>query len=82
MLDSERTFKIKVRLRWTAFEILLTSAIICMQRVLHGNEIVQYLQNYKRRESGKGHSRKPSQSSASYIQIKNTKTTHLLFKGS
>ena len=47
MLDSERTFKIKVRLRWTAFEILLTSAIICIQRVLHGNEIVQYLQNYK-----------------------------------
>ena len=58
MLDSERTFKIKVRLRWTAFEILLTSAIICIQRVLHGNKIVQYLQNYKRRESGKGHSRK------------------------
>ena len=26
MLDSERTFKIKVRLRWTVFEILLMSA--------------------------------------------------------
>ena len=65
MLDSERTFKIKVRLRWTAFEILLTSAIICIQRVLHGNEIVRYLQNYKCHESGKGHSRKPLQSSTS-----------------
>ena len=30
MLDSERTFKIKVRLCWTVFEILLTSAIICV----------------------------------------------------
>ena len=59
MLDSERTFKIKLRLSSTAFEILLTSAIICIQSILHGNEIVQYLQNYKRHESGKGHSRKP-----------------------
>ena len=82
MLDSERTFKIKVRLRWTAFEILLTSAIICIQRVLHGNEIVQYLQNYKRHKSSKGHSRKLLQSSTSYIQIENTKTIRLLFKGS
>ena len=59
MLDSKVTFKTKVTLRWTAFEILLMSAIICIQRVLHGNEIVQYFQNYKRHESGKGHSRKP-----------------------
>ena len=40
MLDSQRTFKIKIKLRWTVFEILLTSAIICIERVLHGNEIV------------------------------------------
>ena len=59
MLDSERTFKIKVRLTWTVLEILLTSAIICIEKVLHGDEIVQYLQNYKRHKSGKGHSRKP-----------------------
>ena len=59
MLDSKRKFEIKVKLRWTALEILFTLAIICIQRVLHGNEIVQYLQNYKRNESGKGHSRKP-----------------------
>ena len=82
MLDSERTFKIKVRLRWTAFEILLTSAIICIQRVLHGKEIVQYLQNYKRHEFDQSHSRKSLQSSTSYIQIEITKTTRLLFKGS
>ena len=30
MLDSERAFKIKVRSRWTVFEILLTSAVICI----------------------------------------------------
>ena len=30
ILDSERTFKIKVRSRWTVFENLLTSAIICI----------------------------------------------------
>ena len=48
MLDSERTFKIKIRLRWTAFKILFTSAIMRIERVLHGNEIAEYLQNYKR----------------------------------
>ena len=32
MLDYERTFKTKVRLHWTAFEIFLTSAIIYIQR--------------------------------------------------
>ena len=44
-LGSETTFKIKVRLRWRAFQISLTSAIICIQTwFLHGNVIVQYLQ--------------------------------------
>ena len=46
---------------------------------MHGNEIVQYLQNYKRHESGKGHSRKPLYSSTSYIQLKNTKTKAVEF---
>ena len=33
MLDSERTFKVKVRFRWTVFEISLPSAIkeFCME---------------------------------------------------
>ena len=57
MLDSERTFKIMVRLRWTVFEILLCLQI-CAFRVLHGKEIAQYLQNYKRDEFDQGHSRK------------------------
>ena len=57
MLDSERTFKIKVRSHWTVFEIFLTSAVIIyIERVLHGKEIVQYLQNYKHHEVDQGHS--------------------------
>ena len=39
MLDYERTFKAKVRSRWIASEISLTSVV---------KEIDQYLQNYKR----------------------------------
>ena len=42
----------------------------------------QYLQNYKRHESGKDHSRKPLKSSKSHIQIEDFKTIRLLFKGS
>ena len=60
MLDSERTFKIKIRLRRTAFKILFTSAIMRIERVLHGNEIAEYLQNYKRHKFDQSHSRKLS----------------------
>ena len=56
MLDSERTFKIMVRLQWTVFEILLMSAIIYIWRVLPENEIAQYLQNYKRHDFDQGYS--------------------------
>ena len=53
MVDSERTFKIKIRLGWTICDILPTSAIICILKVLHKNEIVQYLHEFDQ-----GHSRK------------------------
>ena len=49
---------------------------------MHGNQIVHYLQNYKRHEFDQGHLTKLSWISISYIQMENTKTTHLLFKGS
>ena len=58
MLDSEITFKIKVRSRWTVFEILLTSVVICVERVLCGKEIVQYVQNYKHYEVEQDQSKK------------------------
>ena len=58
MLDSERTFKIKVRLVRIVFEMLLTSAIIFIWRVLVVNKVAQYLQNYKGHEFDQGPSRK------------------------
>ena len=59
MLDSERTFKVKVRSALTVFKILLTSVVICIKRVLHEKEIVQYLQNYKHHDVDQGHSEMP-----------------------
>ena len=41
----ESSIKIKAKLPLTLFVILLTSAVICKQRLLYDNEIVQYLQN-------------------------------------
>ena len=35
------------------------SAVVCKERFLHENEIVQYLQNCKFKDVGQGHSRKP-----------------------
>ena len=31
MLDSEKTFKIKVRSRWAVFKISIKSAVICIR---------------------------------------------------
>ena len=42
---SKSSVKIKIRLRWTLIIILLTSAVICKERLLHRDEVVQYLQN-------------------------------------
>ena len=38
--DSESTSKIKLRSRWKVFQIFITSAVICIKKVLHGNEIL------------------------------------------
>ena len=40
---SESSTKINIRLHLTLTVILFTSAVICKQRLLHGNEISQYL---------------------------------------
>ena len=55
----ESTFKIKAMLPWILFEMLLTSAVICKQRYLHENEIVQYLQNYIYQDINHGHFKLP-----------------------
>ena len=56
---SESSIKVKVRLHWTLLLTLLTSVVICKQRLLHGNEIVQYLQSWKCYNVGQDHSKKP-----------------------
>ena len=43
---SESSIKIKVRLTLGTFPNF-TSAVICKQRLLYGNEIMQFLQNCK-----------------------------------
>ena len=67
MLDSERTFKIKLRSSRMVFKNSITSAVICIQRVLDGDDIIQNLHYYKRHELDKSHSTKLLQSSTSYI---------------
>lgn len=39
---SESTLKINIIIVWTPFEILVTSAVICKQKLLHKKEIVLY----------------------------------------
>ena len=53
----------KVISPWTLFELLLKSAVIYKQRLLHENEIVQCLQNYKYQDINQGHFRKLRQTS-------------------
>ena len=56
---SESPIKIKIRSLGTLFVILLTSAVICKQSLLHENDIMQYLQNCKCYNVGQDHFRIP-----------------------
>ena len=76
---SKSTFKIKEMLDWILFGILLTSAVICKQKFLHENEIVQYLQNYKYENVNQSHFRKPLQVSTNGIKNNFPTTTHTFF---
>ena len=42
----ESAFEINAMLPWIPSKVLVTSAVICKQRFLHENEILQYYQNY------------------------------------
>ena len=81
MLDSQRTFKIKIRLRWTVFEILLTSAIISFKKFWMETRLSNIIQTTNVTNFSKA-SLKSCNGSISYIHIENTKTTGQLFKGS
>ena len=46
-----------MRSLWTAFQILLTSAVICISNILHRNKIKQYLKYYKYHKVYQDHSK-------------------------
>ena len=56
MLDSERTFRIKVRSSKVR-NLAYVSSYFHLKS-FYGKEIVQYLQNHKRRKVNQGHSKK------------------------
>ena len=60
-------FKIKAMLPWILFEVFPASEVICKQRFLHGNEIVQYLTNYKYQDVNQDHFKKLVQASTNFI---------------
>ena len=60
---SEISIEIKFRLHWTLSVILLTLPFTCKQRLLHGNVIEYYLQNYKCCNVGQDPFRNPLSSS-------------------
>ena len=49
------------------------SAVICKQRLLHKNEIAQYLRNFKCYDVNLGHFREPLLRSANIIKISTLK---------
>ena len=61
------------------FEILLKSAITFKQILLHGNGIVQYLQNYKWPKFNQNHFRKPSQGSTNTPKSNCSNPTYAIF---
>ena len=54
------------------FEVLVTSTVVCKLRLLHKNEVVQYLQNYKYQAINRNYFRKHLKAS-----INTLKTTTL-----
>ena len=56
------------------------SADICEQRLSHGNEVVQYSQNYKCYDVDQDHFRKHLKSSTKFMKKNNLKTARTIFK--
>ena len=67
---SESALKINIILGWILYEILLMSAVICKQRLLYKNEIVQYDWNYKLYDFIQNHFRNPLLSVVKTFTIK------------
>ena len=64
----ERKLKIRVTSPLAYFQIMLMSAVIYKQRLMHEKEIVQLLHNYKFYEVDQSRFRKPLQSSAKNVK--------------
>ena len=58
--DPKSTLKINTRSRGTVLQMLLMSVVICILKILHENEIKQYLKNYKCHKVYQDHSREHS----------------------
>ena len=56
--NSESSSKMNMKSRWTVFEILPTSAVICIQTVSHNNKTTKYLRNYRCHKLHQDHSKK------------------------
>ena len=65
---SKRSAKEKVISRWVILVILLTSAVICKQRLVHGNDTVKYFQHYKWCDVDRDHFRKRFYSSTKFTK--------------
>ena len=78
MLDSQSTFKIKTRLCWTVFEILLTSAIFAFKEFFMERRLPHIFKTTHVTKFTKV----ILKSSISFIQMESTKITCLFFKGS
>ena len=71
-----------MRSRWRDFQILLMSGVeICIENILHGNEIIQYLKNYKSYKIHQDHSREHLQSCIRHIQFIGHNAVYLFVKG-
>ena len=77
---SESSAKIKVRSGWTFFVILLMLAVICKQRLLRGNEILQSFRNYKCYDVEREHFRKHLRSSTKFLKKNDHKKAWIIFK--
>ena len=75
LIAYKNELKMSLTSAWTFFKIMLTSAVNLKQRLLHENEIVQLLHNYKCYGVDQSRFRKLLESSAKNVKNNYSKTT-------
>ena len=78
---SESTIKMKAMSTLIVFEVLVTSTVACKLRLLHKNEVVQYLQNHKYQAINRNYFRKHLKASINTLKNNYPKTGHTFFMG-